>query len=366
MQLNTKTISVLAVGIIALVVIAMAMVGIATGHLTNPSDPIQAEIALSQDDTGFIVLDEGVGVAVDPATIDFRGAGVEATGVGRFVTVTSAGSVAAAGSLHSVAIEGDVLVITYTDLGGTEQMVRFTGVEQPLVFQRRATRHNTVPFTATDFLDSEGSTAMTDTIGVGGGGQDIYLAFWQPDIELELTVLRPALDMNNHIDLFEPPLPLVIDSVSGYYWRSTAPIVATLLGQDWVMRSPGAVFPPFPRYIAYSTDTTVVASDFTNPTTGGVSYHDEISFPSTVTRPDAGSLMVAVPNDQPDVTDVCLSQDAITYHCGAGYSPQPLPNVTINGVQYKVWRSNRSDLILSSAFFSFFRVIQPAPPQDGT
>ena len=49
MEMNTKTISLLGVGVIALVVIAMAMAGMVAGYFTNPADPIQAQVELAQE-----------------------------------------------------------------------------------------------------------------------------------------------------------------------------------------------------------------------------------------------------------------------------------------------------------------------------
>ena len=52
MPVTTKNISLVAVAIGALVVIAIALIGISAGYLTNPAEPIRAQIALDETEQG--------------------------------------------------------------------------------------------------------------------------------------------------------------------------------------------------------------------------------------------------------------------------------------------------------------------------
>ena len=172
-------------------------------------------------------------------------------------------------------IVGDVLVISYPDgMGGTTTL-RFVGGTQPIVFARRSARNAGVTFVAADFTSNTSTETATDIIAVGGGGADRYLAFWQPDDQLELTEIRSQNSAVNMIASFAGPVPIQVAGVHGYYWQSSAEISAVHLGGNWVLRSPGAIFPPFPRRIAVQPGTAVptwTASDFMVGGDNTVSY----------------------------------------------------------------------------------------------
>ncbi|MCE2464311.1 MAG: hypothetical protein J4F46_10495, partial [Dehalococcoidia bacterium] len=102
-MMNIRQASIIGAGVTALVVVLIALVSLSTGYLadvfTDSSNPVQARVDLTGGQvTDFVLQDEGVNVIASPATMDFRGAEVKATGDGSFATVTITGRTVPSGT----------------------------------------------------------------------------------------------------------------------------------------------------------------------------------------------------------------------------------------------------------------------------
>ena len=343
MQLNTKTISALAVGIIALVVIAMAMVGIATGHLTNPSDPIQAEVALTQDEAGFILLDEGQFIADGPLVVDFEGDGVTASGntTKAIVTIPGGSGGTASQIFRSTTTKPDSMNPGTADTDSTS-FLRFYGVSG----------YSPITDDDVDQANPTGDTITQVSQWRGGGrptssGQpSTDNTFSALDLPYTYTTpvylwfgLQPAGSEGLSIDSVtlggvDVPIEANDDNVQGYKaWRSTGTYMEDgVEAGEVVLTLVGAAV--YNRYAVVNQSTTATESEFLDKVearTGSSSY---VNVPTSGWVDNRGRLHIALPADQPDPT-VFGEPGGLNLHGGFTQGT----DITINGVDMQVWAS---------------------------
>ena len=252
-----------------------------------------------------------------------------------------------------IQVDGDDLVIAH----GHSSAVRFRGAAQPVVFVRRAALSADDVITAAEFIGAFAVESMTDVIDVPAANADRYLAFWQGADQLELTIIRRQANEINLRGSFESPLPVTVNSVDGYYWRSSDVIPSGRLGQNWTLNTDGADFPPFPRRIAAklpadpdnpNATQTWIGSDFLHATDSQISYTRHVKATTWVESSPEAEYHTAywVPDAYPDILDV-LSVDALGEVSGFGggftgfsssWGRQP-GTVEVDGVVGKVWGS---------------------------
>ena len=242
--------------------------------------------------------------------------------------------------------EGDDLILITLANDGTLEGQRFRGSRQPKSFTRRAAISADDVLTVSEF--NAGTSSQSDVVAVRGGGVARYLAFWQPETELEVTTLRPLDTEPNLRGRFRSAQPLTVGGEAGYYWESTALISANLLGRNWMIDSTGANFVPFPRvWCTKLADEAFTTADFAVAANVSVSYEALTDPPVTAEGADGGDTIYRalwVPEDTPDVTGI-LSDSGFggSLNLISGFTLQ-VGTVVWDGIDGKVWAENSGRL----------------------
>ena len=260
----------------------------------------------------------------------------------RFVPGNELGSIAASLLKGYVSIDGDTLVLTYKDASDEVRTLRFVGVIQPGEFQRRAAVSPNAEFTAAEFIAGSDEILEKITPPISTGA--VHIGFWQPATERELTYFRTDIaeaefaDINerNSRYLFGLPQPLTVDGVNGYYWSSLAQMHPRWTGIPWVIRSDGATYPPYSRFIGWSEDRDIDETDFV---TGTEVFSDTLSIPVYTGTSTFAYLWIATRADQAGFPNaIIFGTDGRNV---TGQYPRRTGTITHNGIEYVVMGTTR-------------------------
>ena len=229
-------------------------------------------------------------------------------------------------------------------------------------FTRRASVKTTATFLEADYV--AGVSSDVDRFMLPDSAVNAYVGYWQPEDELELTLIMTSADpvtnpgfssLTNQVNRrsqFGEPEPLTVGGVAGYHWVSASEFIPSFLGIPWVFRPLMAQYPPFPRRVAFrpgSESGDFVASDFLAPNLNLVGYGQEV-VQDVVIPSDGYEIAVWSPDDRPDIA-------RIDYPAPGGYLDTTFAVakqsdvVTIDGVDGHVFtRVLSGPTLLQSAF----------------
>ena len=254
--------------------------------------------------------------------------------------------------IKSLAIAGNVLVMTVQSDSGVEEIFRFTGGIQAGTFIRRAAVRTNTSFTASNFT----ATSENESIIPPSFTSPSHIAFWQPSTALELTDIRlqgaPSSIPINSFTLVE----LEISGTAGYYWYTTNTLGASNSGRVWVLTSTSHLR-TFKRYFSRviasedmpNTPPTFTSTDFTRAGDITSSLSSIISISAYVPRTTSTYWHgYAVPNDTPDLTSI---KDINSFRRNLiGDFEKQASTVSIDSTVYKVYRSKDRFFDFSAVF----------------